>query len=211
MKNNNFFITTLLLAIVLPKCFSSLPFWPLPSSVDLSGTIKQAIDGGFKFTANNNNPLVKRAIDRYMTLLNIPLSSTGNLKSCSISISDTSTSIPIIGADESYSLNISEDGQKCTVDDANQWGVLHALVTFSQSCTREASGDVNTVIMNNLPLFIVDKARFIHRGLLIDTSRHYQSVGEIKRIIDSLPISKCVNLNKFTSSTKIELLITNEY
>jgi hexosaminidase len=44
--------------------------------------------------------------------------------------------------------------------------------------------------VSNAPLIISDYSRYSHRGMLIDTSRHYLSVNQIKRMIDTLPINK---------------------
>lgn len=76
----------------------------------------------------------------------------------------------------------------CTITAQNQWGVLRALETFTQTLTREA--DAGAVIMGYAPLALEDSARYAHRGLLIDTSRHYLSVGEIERMVDSLAMNK---------------------
>lgn len=54
--------------------------------------------------------------------------------------------------------------------------------------TRDESA--GTVILGYAPLFVTDYARFHHRGLMIDSSRHYLSVGQIQRIIDALPMNK---------------------
>jgi len=40
------------------------------------------------------------------------------------------------------------------------------------------------------PWQISDKPRFAHRGLMIDTARHYESLASIRGIIDSLPYAK---------------------
>ena len=40
------------------------------------------------------------------------------------------------------------------------------------------------------PWTIVDAARFPHRGLMIDTSRHWEPLATIRRVIDSLAYVK---------------------
>lgn len=45
------------------------------------------------------------------------------------------------------------------------------------------SSSTNDIIINDQP-------RFKHRGILIDTARHYLSIDIIKQVIDSLVINK---------------------
>lgn len=73
------------------------------------------------------------------------------------------------------------------------WGAMHGLETFSQLVqvgTDAAGTDVLQVW--DTPVDIFDAPRFPHRGLLIDTSRHYLPVDLIKHAIDGLSYNKCV-------------------
>ena len=45
------------------------------------------------------------------------------------------------------------------------------------------------------PLRIDDAPRFPHRGFMVDTSRHWQSIGMLKRLIDSLSYAKLNTLH----------------
>jgi hexosaminidase len=45
-------------------------------------------------------------------------------------------------------------------------------------------------LLNNLPLSIVDQPRFPHRGVMIDTARHYLPYELILDTIDSLAYNK---------------------
>lgn len=92
-----------------------------------------------------------------------------------------------LGVDESYSLNITPFGD-CTITSETIWGALHGMETFTQLLVRDSASSV--VQCNFVPLQLSDSSRFSHRGMLIDTSRHYLSVKEIERIIDLLPMSK---------------------
>eukprot|EP01035_Chromulina_nebulosa_P018672 gene18672-24419_t len=68
------------------------------------------------------------------------------------------------------------------------WGVNRALETFTQLLVKTV--DTKFIVCNYIPVDISDSPRFKHRGLLIDTSRHYLPISTIKRVIDSLPDSK---------------------
>ncbi len=37
---------------------------------------------------------------------------------------------------------------------------------------------------------VIDGPRYVHRGLLLDTSRHFQSIQEIKQTLDALSYAK---------------------
>ncbi|KAF9382666.1 hypothetical protein CPC16_009236 [Podila verticillata] len=83
-----------------------------------------------------------------------------------------------------------------------QWGILHGLETFTQlvrsrasSSSSAAGGDiVNTLEVPNAPWSINDAPRYSHRGLLLDTSRHYFPVADIIRTLDAM---STVKLNVF--------------
>ncbi|KAF9957999.1 hypothetical protein BGZ70_009345 [Mortierella alpina] len=121
------------------------------------------------------------------------------------------------GMIESYSLNIttprskpaSADGSPTKSDTLaadlkadTQWGVLHGLETFSQlvqatriSSDTEAQQPVNNRLdIPNAPWSIHDEPRYPHRGLLLDTSRHYIPVKDIIRTLDAMSV---VKLNVF--------------
>lgn len=162
------------------------PLLPFPYVASL-GTSSVTVDGSFKFTTSGStNAIIKSAITRYNTLMAVPSSSTGTLKSCSLSVADVDSSLPIIGSDESHKLTISEAGD-CSITAETTWGLLHALETFTQLLTRSSSGDIQTAYA---PVAIEDTPRFKHRGLMIDTARHYLPVETIRRVIDTLPMSK---------------------
>lgn len=66
------------------------------------------------------------------------------------------------------------------------WGILRGLETFSQLI--HIASDKQTLVINETQ--IVDQPRFSHRGLLIDTSRHFLSLFSIYSIIDGMAYNK---------------------
>lgn len=91
------------------------------------------------------------------------------------------------GVDESYVLNIDAAGL-ATLVAPTVWGALHGLETLSQ--LMRFSSQPEQYFMAQLPVKIEDKPRFPHRGLLVDTGRHFQPVASLKAIINSLSYAK---------------------
>ncbi|KAF9186232.1 hypothetical protein BGZ51_002180 [Haplosporangium sp. Z 767] len=90
---------------------------------------------------------------------------------------------------------------------STQWGVIQGLETFTQlvlarttstdpaSMTATAAAVVNNDLeIPNIPWSIHDDPRYSHRGILLDTARHYLSVKDIIRTLDAM---SAVKLNVF--------------
>nr|CAH8845400.1 unnamed protein product [Trichobilharzia regenti] len=65
------------------------------------------------------------------------------------------------------------------------WGALHALQSIIQLVHRGKSGSL--LIYERI---IKDAPRFMHRGFLVDTAKHYISVDEILKFIDAMAVVK---------------------
>lgn len=72
------------------------------------------------------------------------------------------------------------------IESSSVWGILRGLETFSQLLYL---GDDKHSLMVNLTE-INDEPRFRHRGLLIDTSRHYLTLFTIFNILDGMSYNK---------------------
>jgi hexosaminidase len=92
--------------------------------------------------------------------------------------------------DEAYSLSIGEDGI-AKLSSKSTFGILHGLETFSQLFYEHSAGDAWYLV--NAPIEIEDSPVYGHRGLMLDTARHWFPVDDIKRTIDGLSYNK---LNK---------------
>ncbi len=73
-------------------------------------------------------------------------------------------------------------------------GLIRALTTLSQLIQKkEAStifADGETIYIENVPIHIKDSPRFEHRGIMIDTSRHFLQMATLKRIINGMMQAK---------------------
>ncbi|GBG59262.1 hypothetical protein CBR_g32277 [Chara braunii] len=112
----------------------------------------------------------------------------GGLRLVSIVVLTSSEKLQL-DTDESYFLEIpdSEDAEVLILAET-VFGVLRALETFSQLCSYSFSS--KSVEVKGVPWAIQDSPRFPHRGVLIDTSRHFQPVAAIKGVVDSLSFAK---------------------
>ena len=87
-----------------------------------------------------------------------------------------------------------------TLTAATVWGALRGLETFSQlvywdlDLQRPADPEAGYVL-RWAPWVIDDAPRFKHRGVLIDTARHYLSVATIMRQIDAVAFCKMNTLH----------------
>jgi hexosaminidase len=94
--------------------------------------------------------------------------------------------IPSLYDDESYALEIS--AAQATLKAATVTGAIRGLETFLQLLESDAGGAYVP------PVKIQDKPRFRWRGLLFDSSRHFQPLEVIKRNLDGMA---AVKLNVF--------------
>nr|CAH8863604.1 unnamed protein product [Trichobilharzia regenti] len=85
--------------------------------------------------------------------------------------------------DESYILKILEGGIEIAAKEI--WGVLHALETILQ-LTYRSEWDSKVIYEAS----VYDVPAYSHRGIMIDTARHFLSVSEIEKIIDAMSMVK---------------------
>eukprot|EP01022_Parablepharisma_sp_SALTPOND_P008179 TRINITY_DN135332_c0_g1_i1.p1 TRINITY_DN135332_c0_g1~~TRINITY_DN135332_c0_g1_i1.p1 ORF type:complete len:554 (+),score=36.06 TRINITY_DN135332_c0_g1_i1:99-1760(+) len=121
----------------------------------------------------------------------------GNKKPClstpsmPIKISATSSKCE----SESYELEVTKEGihlsAECPI------GLIRAITTLSQLIRRKDPSEISLVrpkdewvMIENVPLKIKDSPRFEHRGIMIDTSRHYLQISTLKRIMNGMMQAK---------------------
>eukprot|EP00696_Hemimastix_kukwesjijk_P004782 gnl/Hemi2/16112_TR5345_c0_g1_i1.p1 gnl/Hemi2/16112_TR5345_c0_g1~~gnl/Hemi2/16112_TR5345_c0_g1_i1.p1 ORF type:complete len:324 (-),score=21.44 gnl/Hemi2/16112_TR5345_c0_g1_i1:100-1032(-) len=98
------------------------------------------------------------------------------------------------GVNNTLDMSSSEEYRmEVTAGDSHIWaesvvGAIRGLETFSQLVTFDF--DVKSFLVSEAPWVIHDYPRFVHRGLLVDSSRHFMPKRVLKRILDTMSMVK---------------------
>lgn len=87
--------------------------------------------------------------------------------------------------DESYTLDIKEDGRSIDIATKTVWGALHAFTTLQQIIISD-----NGNLVVEQPVKIEDAPLYPYRGIMLDTGRNFISVKKIFEQIDAMSLSK---------------------
>lgn len=169
-----------------------LHVWPYPSSVLTEGLDQLQISPSFSFSHGcEGNDVLATAFKRYENLIHSSLKGRkdvgeNTLDFCSVVLQDSTTLDLEYGVDESYTLSVNVD-DGCHIAANTTWGALRGLETFSQLLGGDGEGNF---YVNYLPLELEDEPRYSHRGILIDTSRHYLPLSTLYKVVESLEYHK---------------------
>jgi hexosaminidase len=189
--------TTMSIMVVVVLCAAAVeaaavfpPIWPMPKSFT-NGTGVVAMDPrafsmSLMCVANNTNLTnsFQRFVDRAFPH-QVSAAPAGALTGVTVCLDDGSIPLELY-MNESYQLNV--DGSGIMISCRAVYGCYHALETLSQMISFDF--DTQTYSVLHAPWSINDAPRFPHRGILIDTSRHFLPVATIKKIIDSVTYAK---------------------
>ena len=181
------------------------PVWPAPRRyVDAHG--KAACDLGDVGKARVAFGKATQAEDRFLRaawarfLDDVGADDEGEMSAgettTEVSIDVADTSMPDAwpaGVDEAYSLAVCKQGTPAVEIHANTLvGAVRALTTLAQITHRRADfGQPGArFVVENTPVQVEDAPRFQHRGLLMDTARHFQSVKSILALVDAMAYVK---------------------
>ncbi|XP_034752208.1 beta-hexosaminidase subunit beta isoform X1 [Etheostoma cragini] len=92
-------------------------------------------------------------------------------------------SYPSVTSDESYELSV--DLPYAVLKAPKVWGALHGLETFSQLVYEDKYGakSINSTTISDFP-------RFAHRGILLDSSRHFLPLKVILANLETMAMNK---------------------
>ena len=97
-------------------------------------------------------------------------------------VSGPASEYPALGDDERYRIDISRG--RIHIEAPAEWGVLRALATLAQLVCR--NGEEHCFPHCD----VEDAPRFAWRGLMIDTARHFISIGTLERTLDVMEFYK---------------------
>ncbi|OXA43918.1 beta-hexosaminidase subunit alpha [Folsomia candida] len=179
--------------------------WPRPESL-VNDTKFATISGrDFTFYSNVECPLLSTAFARYdakFLFRNVevtPSSSTPLLSRVLVNIPENAAQnlcndYPKLYTEEDrnyerYTIDISlvSDNQvSAVITGWTVWGALYGMETFSQLIWKDETASHFYVNLTQ----ISDAPRFPHRGLMLDTARHYVDLPIIQTVLDGMAMNK---------------------
>ncbi|ESO92513.1 hypothetical protein LOTGIDRAFT_120422 [Lottia gigantea] len=172
--------------------------WPMPQSYNVKPDVNVINVGNFKFVHGKYQCMIlDEAFIRYYKLIfnhneNFRRSSSYKILKFESGITQLEVLVNTpckdneyfkLDTDESYNIKISKDS--AVLNSKTVWGALRGLETFSQIIYHDKLGQyvVNTTTISDHP-------RFPHRGLLLDTSRHFVSKNILLQNLDAMAQNK---------------------
>jgi hexosaminidase len=163
---------------------------PVPASVSwkagrlpLTKTFNIALTGQ---TDDRLSAYASRALRRLerRTVIELPHEFSSDPTGAALAVETRSTgnAVPKLGDDESYTLEVTSQQAKLTAP--TTVGAMRGLETFLQLLESDKDGFYFPAVS------ISDQPRFVWRGLLIDSGRHFQPVEVIKRNLDAMAAVK---------------------
>uniref|UniRef100_A0A8C6P3G7 Beta-hexosaminidase n=1 Tax=Nothobranchius furzeri TaxID=105023 RepID=A0A8C6P3G7_NOTFU len=183
-----------------PSQYGSL--WPLPQKVHISDVSFKLSSSNFQITdakessAGPSCNLLQSAYRRYYEYVFVgpknqkrgrdqPAgpSEVTELQVWITSPDSDCDSFPTESSDESYELSV--DQPVAVLKAPKVWGALHGLETFSQLVYEDEFGakTINSTVISDFP-------RFAHRGVLLDSSRHFIPVKVILANLETMAMNK---------------------
>ncbi|XP_051516194.1 beta-hexosaminidase subunit beta-like isoform X2 [Myxocyprinus asiaticus] len=184
-----------------PNELDEISLWPLPqkfqssaASFKLSPSSFQIVDAKGS-TAGPNCSLLQSAFRRYFEYMfgDVKRQEKSRKKAFASDLVELQVQItsadpecngyPSIKTDESYELTV--DQPSALLKAPNVWGALRGLETFSQLLYEDDYGvsNINKTVISDFP-------RFAHRGVLLDSSRHYLPLKVILANLEAMAMNK---------------------
>ncbi|XP_025418569.1 beta-hexosaminidase subunit beta-like isoform X2 [Sipha flava] len=172
--------------------------WPKPVIQNSYNVYLEFEQENFYFNSTGYScDLLHEAFKRYKGLLFLKAKKTsqwlrrlpknkiaGTLEKLNVKLLSPCEDYPSLNMDEKYEIKIRKSGG--TLMAKSIWGILRGLESFSQLIIFEKYCLTFVIRCTS----ITDYPKFRHRGLLLDTSRHYLPVQTIISMLDAMSYSK---------------------
>ncbi|XP_030004629.1 beta-hexosaminidase subunit beta isoform X2 [Sphaeramia orbicularis] len=176
--------------------------WPLPQKVQLSDVSFKLTTSSFRIvdakesSAGPSCSLLQNAYRRYYDYIfenakkswqakgkRTGPSELGELQVWITSADSECDGYPSVTSDESYELTVNQPF--AVLKAPKVWGALHGLETFSQLVYKDEFGtkNINQTTISDFP-------RFAHRGILLDSSRHFLPIKVILANLETMAMNK---------------------
>lgn len=176
--------------------------WPLPQKVSLSDTPFKLSSASFRIidskesSAGATCSLLQNAYRRYFEYIfdgakkqwpgKKRRAEGSELEELQVWITSSDSdcdAYPSVTSDESYELTVNLSF--AVLKAPKVWGALHGLETFSQLVYKDEFGtrNINATTISDFP-------RFAHRGILLDTSRHFLPIKVILANLETMAMNK---------------------
>ncbi|XP_052892660.1 beta-hexosaminidase subunit beta-like [Anopheles moucheti] len=143
-------------------------------------TRRAMVNRGYSFQANN----AWRANNDGHRSWRSDSNWAGHLEQVKVDLKAPCETLPYLSMDEEYTIII--DDFQALLSSFSVWGMLRALESFSQMVVL--SDDGSMLRINSTTVY--DGPRFSHRGLLVDTSRHFVDTCTLVKILDGMAYNK---------------------
>lgn len=183
------------------------PLWPVPQVYKVLSNIYINITNycnfTFAVTSKNSVPQLVNLTGEYLNYMfpgcserkdyviegEVPEELQASNNVLNINIVNTTDIKVYLGTDESYNLTVSTGAM--TLNSNTYAGFVRGLETFSQLLFYNyTNGSVSGIYIPYTPIVINDYPRYPHRGLMLDTARHFMSLDVIYTILDGLSFTK---------------------
>ncbi|KAF3701833.1 Beta-hexosaminidase subunit beta [Channa argus] len=175
--------------------------WPLPQKAQISDVSFKLASSSFRIVDDKDSAgtgcvLLQDAYKRYFEYIFGFAKKSGasrsrttdqaeltELKVLITSRDSECDGFPSLTSDESYKLIVNKRSAVLTA--SKVWGALHGLETFSQLVYEDEYGakTINSTKIHDFP-------RFAHRGILLDSSRHFLPIKVILANLETMAMNK---------------------
>ncbi|KAK4487330.1 hypothetical protein RD792_006057 [Penstemon davidsonii] len=179
--------------------------WPTPQAIWISPNFAIYSPNHRYLTPAVNRYLRQILTEHHRPLITPSLNITSSPPLAALTITISDAAAPLThGVNESYTLNIPSTGGGAALTAETAWGAMRGLETFSQLVYSNPSRVACGLYISDVPLFV-------HRGIMLDTSRNYYGVEDLLRLIRAISMNK---LNVFhwhiTDSHSFPLVLPSE-